>query len=62
MSEKLRGSKFPKTAPVEKSQPNRKRLKMLNNFVITQSTPIVVMCNPAIILAAIPIKALIIDE
>ena len=39
----FRGSKCQKTAPVGKSQPTRKCPKMLNNFVITQNTPLVVM-------------------
>ena len=39
----FRGSKSPKTAPVEKSQPKRKRPKMLNNFVIRRNESIVVL-------------------
>ena len=39
----LRGSKSPKTALVGKSQPKRKRPKLLDNFVNKRNTPIVVM-------------------
>ena len=39
----FRGSKSPKTAPVGKSQPKRKRLIMLNNFVNRRNTPIIVI-------------------
>ena len=39
----VRGSQSPKTAPIGKSQSKRKCPKMLNNFEITQITPIAVL-------------------